>query len=58
MIFGGYPKVTLSKSRKEKENEIFELIESYLYKDILEFETLRNSDKIRDILRLLAFQIG
>ena len=35
-----------------------ELVNSYLLKDILEFENIKNSDKIFDLLRLIAFQIG
>ena len=31
---------------------------SYLYKDVLEIAQIRNTSKIRDLLRLLAFQIG
>ncbi|MEI7579571.1 MAG: ATP-binding protein [bacterium] len=58
MIYGSYPRVILAQSNIEKENEIFELIESYLYKDILEFENIKNSSKIRDILKVLSFQIG
>lgn len=34
------------------------LVDAYLYKDLLEFGDLRNSGKIRDLLRLLAFQVG
>jgi predicted AAA+ superfamily ATPase len=35
-----------------------ELSSSYLYRDILEFEGIRYPRKIRDLLKLLAFQIG
>jgi len=35
-----------------------DLIKSYLLKDILEFDLVRNSDKILQLLRLLAFQVG
>jgi predicted AAA+ superfamily ATPase len=34
------------------------LRDGYLYKDILELESLRNPGKIMDLLRLIAFQIG
>jgi len=42
MIYGGYPKVISQKTNIAKEEELFELIDSYLYKDILEFENIRN----------------
>ena len=35
-----------------------ELVGAYLYKDILELEGVRRSEKIVSLLRLLAFQIG
>jgi predicted AAA+ superfamily ATPase len=35
-----------------------ELVGSYLYRDVLDIEGVRHSDKIVDLLRLLAFQIG
>lgn len=34
------------------------MTDAYLYKDLLEFGDIRNSAKIRDLLRLLGFQIG
>ena len=35
-----------------------EIISSYLFKDILELEGIRKSDKLVRLLQLLAFQIG
>jgi len=35
-----------------------ELINSYLFKDILELENIRSSEKLVRILRLIAYQIG
>jgi uncharacterized protein len=35
-----------------------ELVGSYLYQDMLEFEGVRRSGKIVDLLRLLTFRIG
>ena len=58
LIYGGYPEVMMATSFQEK-TEYLELIrDSYLYKDILELESVRNSRKIYDLLRLVAFQIG
>ncbi len=58
MIYGSYPEVYLSKSHKEKENRITEIKNSYLIKDILEFQLLKRSNVVLDLLKLLAFQIG
>lgn len=58
LVLGNYPEATLMKDRSDKIDYLRELVDSYLLKDILEFESIRNSDKIFDLLRLIAFQIG
>lgn len=58
LIFGSYPEVILAKNDQEKISYIRELINSYLYKDILEMNGLKHSDKLVKILQFLAFQIG
>ena len=58
LIFGTYPEVVLAKGDREKTIYLRELISSYLLKDILEMNGLRQSDKLIKILQLLAFQIG
>lgn len=58
IVLGSYPEITHYKSWVEKEEYLRELTNSYLLRDILEFEGIRRADKIMDILRLLAFQIG
>jgi predicted AAA+ superfamily ATPase len=58
LVYGSYPE-TMQKSSYQEKREYLELLrDSYLYKDILESENLRNSEKISDLLRLLAFQVG
>lgn len=46
------------QSKEKKVEYLSELVDSYLYRDILEIEDIRNPKKIRDLLTLLAFQIG
>lgn len=58
LIFGSYPEVVIVSDNKEREKYLKEIINSYLYKDILELEGVRHSDKIARLLQLLAFQIG
>ena len=58
LIFGGYPELYSLSSDAEKTVYLRELVNSYLLKDILEFEDLRNSDKMLALLRLIAFQTG
>ena len=58
LVYGSYPDVFLQTTVAEKRNVLTELAESYLYKDIIAFESLRNSEKIRKLLMLIAFQVG
>ena len=56
--FGLYPEVVLTDDEKEKIDYLNELINTYLYKDILSFEQIRKPKKVIDLLTLLALQIG
>jgi uncharacterized protein len=58
LIWGGYPAVVTAESTAERESLLGELVGSYLYRDILELDGVRRADKLVDLLRLLAFQIG
>ncbi|MEE4195215.1 MAG: ATP-binding protein [Anaerolineae bacterium] len=58
IIWGGYPAITTTDDLVLRETMMNELVSSYLYRDILEMEGIRHSDKIIDLLRLLAYQIG
>jgi len=58
IIYGMYPEVLNQKNNQDKISYLSELRNSYLLKDILELENIRNSDKLIDLLRLLAYQIG
>ncbi len=58
LIYGNYPELLQIEDEDEKREYLQELVSSYLLKDILEFENIRNSDKILNLLRLIAFQIG
>lgn len=58
LIYGSYPEVVLSEDDQLRQRYLKEIISSYLYKDILELEGVRHSDKLVRLLQLLAFQIG
>lgn len=58
LIFGGYPEVHKLDTQKAKTAYLKELTQDYLIKDILAFESIRNSAKVLNLLRLLAFQVG
>lgn len=58
LIWGGYPAIAAADHPRSRERQLGELVGSYLYRDILDFEGVRRSEKIVDLLRLLAYQIG
>lgn len=58
LIWGGYPTMVSTDDPTLRERLLGELVGSYLYRDILEMEGLRRADKIVDLLRLLAYQVG
>ncbi len=58
LVFGNYPELIHLPNSEDQKEYLQDLVNSYLLKDILEFENIKNSDKIFDLLRLVAFQIG
>ena len=58
LIYGCYPEVVKMNDNKGRENYLREIVSSYLFKDILELDGIRHSQKLVHLLRLLAFQIG
>lgn len=56
--FGMYPKVHTLATEKEKEEYLYDIINSYLYQDLLSFGEIKKPKKIIDLLSLLALQIG
>jgi predicted AAA+ superfamily ATPase len=58
LIYGGYPELTHYESWYDKQTYLREIVNSYLLKDILVFDGIKNANKIYDLLRLIAFQVG
>ncbi len=58
LVYGTYPEVVTSTSRRAKQALISEIAHSYLLKDILAFERVRHSRLLWNLLQLLAYQIG
>lgn len=58
MIFGNYPELLQLPDREDKVDYLNEMVSAYLLKDILVYENIRNSQKIFNLLRMIAFQIG
>lgn len=56
--FGMYPEVFSLPNAADKKEYLINLSRAYLYKDVLELEDIKYAGKIRDLLRLLAYQTG
>lgn len=58
LVFGSYPEVILAPGKAEKIKILNEIVGSYLFKDILALENIKNPNALIKLLKLLAFQIG
>lgn len=56
LLYGTYPEVVTSPG--EERIVLKELMDSYLYKDVLNIKGIAKQDKLESLLRALAFQIG
>lgn len=58
LLYGFYPEIFLANSPTEKKQEIERIVESYLFKDVLAFNRIRNSETIVNLAKALAYQLG
>ena len=58
LLFGSYPELEQYPDWNDKINYIKEIINSYLLKDILVYGGIKQSNKILDLLKLIAYQVG
>jgi predicted AAA+ superfamily ATPase len=58
LIYGMYPEVLKTIKTDSKRNYLEDITDSLIYKDILDLEDIKFPQKIRELLKLLAFQIG
>jgi predicted AAA+ superfamily ATPase len=58
LIYGSYPELIKYTVADDKIDYLEGMVNSYLLKDILVFDGIRKADKIIDLLRLIALQIG
>lgn len=57
-LWGGYPRVVLSKTKEEKQNILSEIYTSYIERDIVGFLEIKNRLGFSKLVKLLAGQIG
>ena len=58
LIYGSYPEILFFPTDTAKKEYLNEMLSSYLFKDILAYEGLRKADKVLELLRMIAWQIG
>jgi predicted AAA+ superfamily ATPase len=58
LLYGLYPEIYATPKKEHKTLYLAKIIESYLFKDILAFQKVRNAQSIKDLTRALAYQIG
>jgi predicted AAA+ superfamily ATPase len=58
LLFGSYPEIYLEPNPLTKRLLLSNLVESYLFKDVLAFYRIRYAQTIVDLARALAYQIG
>ena len=58
LVYGSYPDVYKLESNDLKAQRIKYLAANYLYKDILKFNNIKNSETVLKLLQALALQVG
>ncbi len=58
LLYGGYPEVVSIEGRVQKIRHLKELTQAYLYKDILQLTSIRHTQILHKLLKLLALRIG
>ncbi len=58
LLYGCYPEVVSLSTYDEKKRYLVEMSKSYLLKDILAIDGLKNAGKMEMLLRLIAYQQG
>jgi len=58
LIFGSYPEVITAGDIEKKREVLDGIVDNYLYRDLMTFDEIRKSQKIINVLKHVAFQIG
>lgn len=58
LIYGSYPHVITTKKKADKIDNLKELKTSYLYRDVFDFQGMKNADIFINLVKALAYQIG
>ncbi len=58
LLYGTYPEVVTMGSNERRIEYLHDIAESYLLKDILTVDGVKNAGKMKNLLRLIALQVG
>ena len=58
LVFGGYPHVYALSTNEEKKKYLGNIVQDYLFRDVLALERLDRPENLKRLAVLLAFQIG
>lgn len=58
LVYGSYPEILSLESAEDKIRRLQEIQSSYLFRDILEFQSIKNPQILHSLLKALAFQVG
>jgi len=58
LIYGSYPDVVLMTNNEEKKEYLKNIVDAYLLKDILMVDGIKNASKMKELLQLIALQMG
>ena len=58
LIYGSYPEVVLMNSNEQRQEYLKNIVNSYLLKDILMVDGIKNASKMKELLQLISLQIG
>ncbi|MDR2854201.1 MAG: ATP-binding protein [Prevotellaceae bacterium] len=58
LLYGSYPEVVQMIGTEHKKEYLRDIVEAYLLKDILSVDGIKNASKMKDLLRLVALQLG
>lgn len=58
LVYGSYPELSSITTASEQAHYLAEIVDSYLLRDILAVDGIKNAQKMHDLLRLIAYQVG
>lgn len=58
LVYGSYPELNSITTASDQALYLTEIVDSYLLRDILAIDGIKNAQKMHDLLRLIAYQVG